>query len=393
MTAFEPELVGRVLDRRYRVDGILGRGGMGVVYSATHLELERDVAIKVLAITDPHLAQRFMREARVGARARHRNLMLVLDFGRLPSGEPYLVMERLRGRDLADELARRGPLPLGEVAAIVLQAAEGLDALHAAEVIHRDLKPSNVFLCDDGTVKLVDFGLAVLASGGPRLTAQGRMVGTPEYMAPELARGEVGDACSDVYSLAAVAFEMLTGVPPFEGAPLDVLLAKLDRRAPTLWELGASVPREIDEGIAAALSRSRSARPRSAGALAALLGVGARGTSHALPAAACAEGSTTTDPSSAETSGGHDTPFAAVARPRRSPSRSLATMAIAAVALGLSAALALAGSAEAPEPTVTLGSPPGVGPAPAVDAGIDAGVPQDAEAPLRSNVVLGGRDR
>lgn len=380
----ETDLVGRVIDRRYRVDAVLGRGGMGVVYAATHLELERDVAIKVLAITERSLAQRFVREARVGARARHRNLMLVLDFGHLATGEPYLVVERLRGRDLAAELERRGPLTLREAARIVRQAAEGLDALHAAGVVHRDLKPSNVFLCDDGTVKLVDFGLAVLASGGPRLTAQGCVIGTPEFMAPELARGELGDARCDVYSLGAIVFEMLAGVPPFDGAPLDILLAKLDRRAPTLWEFGCLVSRELDEGIAAALSRSRDERPPTARAIAQLLEGAASGPADGVLATS-SPAPAITAPESAPASGGPDTPFAAVVRPRRSTSHALVTMVLAAVVLVLSGALvALAGRRVEPEPSLAAAPPPEDRDATSSDAGSEP-TPRSVEPPSRQN--------
>ena len=219
--------LGRVIDGRYRIEGVLGAGGVGVVYRAEHTGLRQPVALKVLrhGYEDRGLLRRrFEREATVLSQLRHPNIVGLTDYG-ISDGVPYLVMELLAGRTLADLLDDDGP-PEPEVAIeIVRSIARGLAFAHARGVLHRDLKPANVFLQalpdDPHHVKLLDFGLAkILAdeddlAGEPTLTKAGTIVGTPAYMAPEQGAGQRVDARADVYSVGVLLFELLTGYPPF----------------------------------------------------------------------------------------------------------------------------------------------------------------------------------
>ncbi|UJR86124.1 serine/threonine-protein kinase [Sandaracinus amylolyticus] len=263
-------LIGRTVAGRYRITSVLGRGGMGVVYAGVHLELERDVAIKVLPGVYARSAEamkRFEREARTASRISHPNVVTIFDFGRLDSGEPYLVMERLTGRDLDMVLIEKRRLDPRELVKLLAQIGQALDAMHAQDVVHRDLKPSNVFYAADGTVKLGDFGLAALAtSKGERLTEHGTVVGTAEYMAPEAARGALVDARGDVYSLAAMAYELLCGALPFHGQPVQVLVDKVSQPAPSMLKAsGLRFSEEIERVIARSLDRRPAARHTSAG--------------------------------------------------------------------------------------------------------------------------------
>ncbi|AKF10471.1 serine/threonine-protein kinase [Sandaracinus amylolyticus] len=263
-------MIGRTVAARYRITSVLGRGGMGVVYAGVHLELERDVAIKVLPGVYARSAEamkRFEREARTASRISHPNVVTIFDFGRLDSGEPYLVMERLTGRDLDMVLVERRRVDARELVKLLAQIGAALDAMHAQDVVHRDLKPSNVFYAADGTVKLGDFGLAALATGkGERLTEHGTVVGTAEYMAPEAARGALVDARGDVYSLAAMAYELLCGALPFHGQPVQVLVDKVSQPAPSMLKAsGLRFSEEVERVIARSLDRRPAARHASAG--------------------------------------------------------------------------------------------------------------------------------
>ncbi|MDQ3035788.1 MAG: serine/threonine protein kinase, partial [Myxococcota bacterium] len=266
-------MIGRTIAGRYQITEILGRGGMGVVYGGTHLELEREVAIKVVPgqyTRDSDVLKRFEREARTASKIAHENVVTVYDYGRLESGEPYLVMERLTGRDLDVVLAARRRIPPAEALTIFEPLAAALDAMHAQNVVHRDIKPSNVFFAADGTVKLVDFGLAVFRApgAGDRLTRTGSVVGTAEYMAPEAARGALVDARGDVYSLATLAYEVLTGSLPFVGQPVQVLIDKVSHRAPSVSSVSdLKFAEAIERVFDRALDRRPEARHASAGEL------------------------------------------------------------------------------------------------------------------------------
>jgi hypothetical protein len=271
----EGELIGQVIGGRYRVTGVIGQGGMGVVYGAKHLELDQPVAIKVLPAIyarDPETLKRFEQEAKTASRVKHANVVQVFDLGRLPTGQPYLAMELLDGRDLESMLEAGRVLSHAEILDVLGPMAAALDALHRENVVHRDVKPSNVFFARNSsggeTVKLVDFGLATLTAAGEgaeRLTRVGHVVGTAVYMPPESARGALCEPAGDIYSLAVMAFELLTGAAPFDGPPMAVLMDKVSQCAPTLSQVARRpFGREIEALFSSALDREPSGRPRTA---------------------------------------------------------------------------------------------------------------------------------
>ena len=202
---------------RYKVVSHLGRGAMGEVFLCHDEALNRDVAVKVLADThrkNPELRARFVREARAVARVTHPNVVHIHLIDE-HSGLPYFAMDYLKGRDLGSLLREFGPMDPGEAVSIVLRVARGLRAAAKAGVVHRDLKPANIVVTSDGDVKLMDFGLAKTISVDPELTAAGLVVGTPDYISPEQARGEQADSRSDIYGLGCTLFHLLSGQPPF----------------------------------------------------------------------------------------------------------------------------------------------------------------------------------
>ncbi|MCA9575821.1 MAG: tetratricopeptide repeat protein [Sandaracinaceae bacterium] len=271
----EPDpMIGAVLAGRYRVQRIMGQGGMGAVYSARQEAMERDVAIKVLLPTiasDRRATQRFLAEARIAGGLGHPNVVDVYDLGTLDDGRPFLVMPKLHGKSLADVLEKHIRIPPTHTAAIVRAIASALDAMHSQNIIHRDLKPENLFLAQqpDGTdvVKLLDFGLATLLSDGrERLTRAGMIVGTPEYLPPEAGDGRMIDARGDVYSLACIAYEALTGYLPIDGpTPTAQLLKKMSADAPPLSAHGKAYSTQVEAAIARGLARSPEARYQRAG--------------------------------------------------------------------------------------------------------------------------------
>jgi serine/threonine-protein kinase len=229
-----PSLVGTVLQDAYQVTRLIGQGGMGAVYEATQTRLNKRVAIKVMDRTlaaNPEALARFRREIQVTAKLAHPNIIQVSDFGQVPTGEPYLVMEFLEGEDLDQRLQRVTRLPLETAVPIVKQLASALSVTHAEGIVHRDLKPANVFLVkvpgQTDFVKVVDFGISkVLKASATKLTHAQMIVGTPEYMAPEQAAGKVDeiDHRSDQWSLACIAWHMLVGQQPFFGPDVNTIL-------------------------------------------------------------------------------------------------------------------------------------------------------------------------
>lgn len=232
-------MIGQII-RRYRIDRRLGEGGMGVVYAARDLELDRDVALKMIRadLTDPSLRERFLREARAAARINHPNIGHLYEVGE-EAGHTFIAMELLEGETLADRIARQ-PLNASETVRVGLELLDALRALHAQGFIHRDVKPSNVFLLSDGRVKLLDFGLVsrVKAADGksaPSLTMSGMVMGSPRYMSPEQIRGAQVDARSDLFSVGALLYESLTGRPAFPGDDtVSVMYAVTNARVPGL---------------------------------------------------------------------------------------------------------------------------------------------------------------
>jgi serine/threonine-protein kinase len=266
--AIEPDRIGQKLDR-YRIDDKLGQGGMGIVYAAHDLELGRSVALKILpraAVADDERRRRFLREARTAAAVSHPNLAAVFDVGEA-DGTVFLAMELVRGSSLRTRIAAAPHgLPLGDAVAIALQIARGLGKAHAAGVVHRDLKPENVMMDASGRVKIVDFGLAKPAAPEPRgeadlSTQEGRILGTPSYMAPEQAKGMRVHAAADVFSVGVVLYEMLTGQRPFVGASLVEVVVAIARDVPDApSKKVAHVPRALDRIVLRCLAKDPGAR-------------------------------------------------------------------------------------------------------------------------------------
>jgi serine/threonine protein kinase len=269
MTDAEPaehdSLLGTRIDGRYSVHRELGRGGMGVVYEGVHDDLGRPVAIKVLNLawaSDPTAVARFLREARTASSFSHPNIVDVTDLGRLPDGRPYLIMPKITGTDLAAMLTESGAQPAKRVAQLLMGVAAALDVIHAKGFVHRDIKPENLMYVvrEDGseTVMLLDFGIAAaVMSNEPRLTGQGAIFGTPQFMPPEVCSGGMPDARGDVYALATVAFELITGVLPFgDDNMMRVLTEKLTTDPPTLSESsGVPFPAELEAVVSRGLAR------------------------------------------------------------------------------------------------------------------------------------------
>ncbi|MDX2090278.1 MAG: protein kinase [Kofleriaceae bacterium] len=268
--------IGSVLDGRYRIDAILGAGGMGRVYRGEHTGIGRAVAIKVLHADlsrNREAAQRFQREALASGRLDHPNIVGVSDFGIVDDGPCYLVMEALEGESLGARLEREKRLPWREALEILRGVLLGLRHAHDRGVVHRDIKPDNVFLAKkDGAtvVKILDFGIAKLYAGSPddpASTRAGLTVGTPAYLSPEQAVGGEIKPASDLYSTTIVLFEMITGRPPFEDKdPLAMLGAHVSRPPPTIAEVvpGLSVPPELEDLIQRGLIKTSTDRINAA---------------------------------------------------------------------------------------------------------------------------------
>jgi serine/threonine-protein kinase len=267
---------GRVLAERYRVLGPIGQGGLGQVYEAEQIGLDRRVALKLIRPerkADPVVAARFVREARAAGRIASPHVVTLYDCGR-DGDELYVAMERLEGETLADRL-RRGPLPLSHAARVAAAIARGLRAAHEAGVLHRDLKPDNVFVSEDGLVKVLDFGIAkLLDDSGEPLTAEHRLVGTPLYMSPEAVAGKELGPTADLYGLGVILFEMLTGEAPFRTGEVErTLRAHLLAPVPRFVDVAPwlHVPPELDALVSSLLAKDPSARPRDAGLVASQL--------------------------------------------------------------------------------------------------------------------------
>jgi serine/threonine-protein kinase len=272
-----------VIAGRYRLDELLGRGGMSEVWRAADLELGRDVAIKLLA-PDADTA-RFDREARAVASLAHPNVVQLYDYGE-SDGRPYMVLECVPGGTLEDRLHDGLPLPDEETYEIAVGIAAGLAHAHARGVVHRDLKPANVLFDEEGRPKIADFGIARLAVGEGTLTEAGTLLGTAAYISPEQAAGEAATTASDVYSFGVLLYRMLAGRLPFESKDaIELVLLHRDTPPPPLAELRGDVPGRLESTAAAALAKAPSERPRDGAALLAELGApaGAGFTSSTAP--------------------------------------------------------------------------------------------------------------
>jgi serine/threonine-protein kinase len=255
---------GEVFASRYRVEEVLGLGGMGVVLKVWDLQLEEYVALKVVRedlARNPGFLDQLKQEIRLARRISHRFVMRTHDFGE-SGGVPFVTMEYLKGVTLQALLDSRGRLPIPLVLRIARQVAEGLEAAHAAQVVHRDIKPANVLFDMRGDVKIMDFGLAAPArgSGEGRLTA-----GTPRYMSPEQIQGDPPDARSDLYALGILTFELCAGTPPYDSPRLaDLLNLHLEAPIPSLRSVCAEAPEALSLLVARLMAKARGDRPQSA---------------------------------------------------------------------------------------------------------------------------------
>ncbi|MGH3327502.1 MAG: protein kinase domain-containing protein [Streptomycetales bacterium] len=258
---------GEPLAGRYRLLESLGRGGMGEVWRAEDLALARFVAVKLMlpaGAADAGAVERFRREAQAAARLSHPNLVTLYDFG-TADNSPFLVMELVHGRSLADVLRERGPFPPDRVAGIGAQVARALATAHAAGVVHRDIKPANLLLTDSGTVKVTDFGIARFVDAAvTALTQTGVVFGTGAYLSPEQALGRPAGAASDLYSLGCVLYELLAGHPPFTAQNAATLLYHHVHDPPVPpSQLRAGVPSGLEQLILALLAKEPGERPGS----------------------------------------------------------------------------------------------------------------------------------
>jgi len=269
-------LVGRTLDEKYYVEERLGSGGMGKVYRARHLSMDRPVAIKFLRqrfSEDEAARTRLLTEARAAVALRHSNAVSVTDFGQTVEGWVYIVMELLEGRTLREILSREAPLETARATSIMLQASDAVAAAHQAGIIHRDLKPSNILITQSAdqpaVVKVFDFGIAKFFAGNDDdandLAQTNTVIGTPRYMSPEQHSGNELTPATDVYSLGVILYEMLTGMVPFSGStPAEIAQKHVNDTPHSPREVVAAIPEDVERIVLHALEKQPSDRPPNA---------------------------------------------------------------------------------------------------------------------------------
>ena len=270
-------LTGQLIDGRYQIDYVLGVGSMGLVYGARHAAVGKLVAIKALRAhlaSDAEAIQRFNAEATAATSIGNQHIVETFDFGQLPDGAAYMVMEYLEGRSLAELIEGWSPLPVERITKIAVQIAEALNAAHLAGIVHRDLKPDNIFLCerenDADFVKILDFGIAKFGVSQARLTQAGAVFGTPAYMSPEQALGKATDGRTDVYALGVMLYEMACGRVPFSGENAIVVLSMHANEEPEpLSKRKPDVSPELEAIVNKCLSKDLEARYASMAELAA----------------------------------------------------------------------------------------------------------------------------
>ncbi|MBU6454455.1 MAG: protein kinase [Cyanobacteria bacterium REEB67] len=263
-----------VIGERYSVDGVLGRGGMGIVYRGTHLLMDRPVAIKMLHpeyAADELVVKRFQSEAKSLSMVSHPNLVAVFDFGMTAAKEPFMVMDYHQGRGLDDLLDNNVHISTERAINIFTQVCDALTAVHDRDIVHRDIKPSNIVISEEGLVKLVDFGIAKsFDSSAMKLTMTGEVVGTPKYMSPEQCMGLQLDARSDIYALGCVMYEVFTGKPPFIADTFyEMVRQHVDKEPSRLPFLRPAMPvsADLQKIILIALSKDPENRFQSTSAL------------------------------------------------------------------------------------------------------------------------------
>ncbi|MFL5391921.1 MAG: protein kinase domain-containing protein [Myxococcales bacterium] len=377
------DLIGSVIADRYLITDKIGEGGMGRVYLARHVRLPQNVAIKVLhqgMVRDPTVISRFRREAVNASQIENEHVARVFDHGEVGDGLFYIVMEYVEGESLSRIITREGALPLARAVDITRQVADALAAAHErpAPIVHRDLKPDTIMIGvrRDGTdrVKVVDFGIAeAMSGGGPKLTPAGLVIGTPEYMSPEQLSAITLDSRSDIYSLALVTFDMLTGHLPFTGeSPHEAALMRLRDRPKTLADMKADVAwpaglqAVMDRGLARAPAERYATAPEFAQALA-----DAAGAADWRPAATAPTRVVTTAPQQR-------------AEPERKRTRTAmvgSAVVFAAVALASVAVLVFRGRAGNGDAASQSAPSAGAPSAPSTVAGTDSAPPVDSRSP------------
>lgn len=290
----EDPYLGATVDGRYLVEKVLGEGGMGIVYRCRHTIIDKLVAMKVLRADmarNEEVTERFLNEARSASSIGNPHIIDISDFGRLPDGATYFIMEFLDGRPLSDVLGKEKHLPAERLLPIAIQLAEGLGAAHEGGIIHRDLKPDNIFLLRRGSqtdfVKILDFGIAKATSTGSKLTQAGQVFGTPHYMSPEQAAGTTVDHRSDIYSVGVILYELSTGKLPFDAENFMAILTQHMYKAPPAFaevpNAPENVPAELELVVLKCLEKDPGQRYQSMADLALDLGRLAQGI---LPEAA-----------------------------------------------------------------------------------------------------------
>lgn len=399
-------LIGREVAGRYRIIEQIGEGGMGAVYRARQLGIDRDVALKIIRpelARDPGLQARFKREARSASRIQSIRVVTLFDYGQSDDGLMFMAMELLDGESVAERIERDGPLDPVEAVRVTAEVARALEAAHELDVIHRDLKPDNVFLSrKEELVKVLDFGIAKMLGeerrdeSGP-VTAVGAIIGTPMYMSPEAAAGRGVGPATDLYSLGVMLFEMLTGRPPFlESEPVLLLGMHLKARPPLIRDVAPelAISDALEELVDRLLAKSPEDRPQGASELVREL--------QELAVAAGEPGATRT-PSSWPRADEEDgasaapTPTPTSEEPgKKSPAVWIGAI-LAVAALASAAALFASSGDDAVPPAVESVDPPALdaGPAegnPSVPVAADAGVP-DAGVDAGADAGVGGGSR